>query len=257
MKTLTVLLALTTIPMGAMAQQTTYSYIGAPMKGTLSPGTSPGPYDDTQLIGTIVLSAPLKPYQSSQIVVPITYSFNNNPALSNTRRDNPIFQGTYSGQLFSFDTDVDGNIIGWTVVIASTTFPTLAINENVGMTSVANNAGGSYDGYRYEDVTTSCFVTQACTVFSAFTLTQGSWSLGPLPQFPPNLGVLYCLQGQNIYRVIKPSNTASSNVSPNLSGNPSLCAPPSTEPSTWYIKTTLDGGGTWKWVLLSSLGFGN
>src|ERR1700688_1967245 len=150
MKPLMVLLALTTIiTMGAMAQQTTYSYIGAPMKGTLSPGTSPGPNDDTHLIGTIVLSAPLKPYKSSQIVVPITYSFNSNSALSNTWRDNPTLEGTYSGQLFSFDTDQNGDIIGWTVVIASTTLPTLVVNENIGMTSVANNAGGSYDGYSY------------------------------------------------------------------------------------------------------------
>jgi hypothetical protein len=42
-------------------------------------------------------------------------------------------------------------------------------------------------------------------------------------------------------------NDVSSNVSPNASGSPSLCAVPFSEPATWYIKTTTDGGCDMAW----------
>jgi len=76
-----------------------------------------------------------------------------------------------------------------------------------------------------------------------------------LPEVLPE--VLNCTPNSNVYKVVKPSNSVSSNVSPNLSGLPSICALPSTEPATWYIKTTTDGGGTWHWAdTLGSLGLG-
>jgi hypothetical protein len=69
--------------------------------------------------------------------------------------------------------------------------------------------------------------------------------------------VLNCFPNESIYRVVKPSNSVSSNVSPNISGKPSICAIPSSKPASWYIKTTWDGGATWQWVeTLGSLGLG-
>ena len=69
--------------------------------------------------------------------------------------------------------------------------------------------------------------------------------------------VLNCTRNSNVYKVVKPSNSVSSNVSPNITGLPSVCALPSTEPASWYIKTTNDGGTTWQWVnTLGSLGLG-
>ena len=69
--------------------------------------------------------------------------------------------------------------------------------------------------------------------------------------------VLYCTENGSVYKVVKPSNSVSSNVSPNISGLPSICASPSSKPANWYIKTTWDGGVTWQWVdTLGSLGLG-
>lgn len=70
--------------------------------------------------------------------------------------------------------------------------------------------------------------------------------------------VLSCLaDNESYYKTVKPSNSVSSNVSPNISGKPSICAIPSSKPASWYIKTTWDGGVTWQWVdTLSSLGLG-
>jgi hypothetical protein len=69
--------------------------------------------------------------------------------------------------------------------------------------------------------------------------------------------VLSCMNNSNVYKVVAPSNSVSSIVSPNITGLPSLCELPSTEPADWYIKTTLDGGTTWQWVhTLGSLSLG-
>jgi probable HAF family extracellular repeat protein len=83
----------------------------------------------------------------------------------------------------------------------------------------------------------------------------GALGLGELPS---NLEVLNCLPGNfPVFKVVKPSNSVSSNVSPNSAGNPSICAVPSSEPVTWYIKTTTDGGATWHWkYMLQTLGLG-
>ena len=74
----------------------------------------------------------------------------------------------------------------------------------------------------------------------------------------PEVKVLYCSPGVNKYTVGPPDNDISSNVSPNANGSPGLCAVPFSEPETWYIKTTTDGGATWHWVhTLESLGLGS
>ncbi len=72
-----------------------------------------------------------------------------------------------------------------------------------------------------------------------------------------NVQVLYCSPGSNKYAVGPPNEEVSSNVSPNANGSPSLCAVPLSEPATWYIKTTIDGGATWHWIdTLGALGLG-
>jgi hypothetical protein len=60
-----------------------------------------------------------------------------------------------------------------------------------------------------------------------------------------------------------PSNTISSEVSPTATGataagvNATVCAVPATEPNTWYLRVSNDGGVTYTFVTLASLGFGS
>ncbi len=70
-------------------------------------------------------------------------------------------------------------------------------------------------------------------------------------------GVLSCTEHGSAFKVVKPSNSVSSAVSPDISGTPTFCAVPSSKPANWYIKTSWDGGVTWQWVdTLGSLGLG-
>ena len=78
-----------------------------------------------------------------------------------------------------------------------------------------------------------------------------------IQQTPNTVEVLSCVDYRN-FKIVPPSNTVSSEVSPNLHGvgQPSECAVPANLPSSWSIKTTVDGGKTWQWQSLASLGFG-
>jgi hypothetical protein len=99
----------------------------------------------------------------------------------------------------------------------------------------------------------NCAQNNTTTNATPFSKTPFSVGL----QIPANLQVLYCSRGSNVYGVGPASNSISSNVSPNASGSPSICAVPATEPGSWYVRTTTDGGNTWHWIYtLSQLALG-
>lgn len=78
-----------------------------------------------------------------------------------------------------------------------------------------------------------------------------------IQQTPSTVEVNSCVDYAN-FKIVPPSNTVSSEVSPNLHGvgQPAECAVPANLPSSWSIKTTVDGGKTWQWQSLASLGLG-
>jgi hypothetical protein len=77
MKTLLLLLL---FPLACFAQQTTYTYTGAKMAGSMSGNTGVANYIEIQ--GSIVLAAPLAPNQANQTPVLVSYAFNNDPILT-------------------------------------------------------------------------------------------------------------------------------------------------------------------------------
>jgi hypothetical protein len=99
--------------------------------------------------------------------------------------------------------------------------------------------------------------TTVAKPFATAAFATTSWPPATV-EVLPNVQVLYCSRGVNKYTVGPPNNDVSSNVSPNPHGSPSLCAVPSSEPATWYIKTTTDSGATWQWIdSLGALGLGS
>lgn len=74
---------------------------------------------------------------------------------------------------------------------------------------------------------------------------------------PANVKVLSCVSGSgSTYAVVAPTAAVSMNVSPNASGNPSLCGLPAAFAQTYFVKTTVDGGKTWQWTYhLSDFGY--
>jgi hypothetical protein len=106
----------------------------------------------------------------------------------------------------------------------------------------------------------ACDLNGGTTIAKPFASAQLAITTWPpaTVQLLPTVDVLYCTQGSSKYGMGAPNNDVSSAVSPNASGSPSVCAVPRPEPSTWYIKTTTDGGKTWHWIYtLDQLGLGN
>ena len=90
---------------------TTLAYIGAP-QSTLVRAEGPGNdyFFNAPLIGTVTLSAPLAPNLANAIVVPIAWDFSTAQVGLNSAS---AYVSGVPGS-FSFSTDANGNIVGWT-----------------------------------------------------------------------------------------------------------------------------------------------
>ena len=85
-------------------------------------------------------------------------------------------------------------------------------------------------------------------------LTGDSTSVEEQVQELSALEVRSCVNGVSGWS--PPANSQPSDLSPNSNGVPDECAHPNLHPSSWFIKTTLDGGKTSQWQSLVSLGLG-
>jgi len=199
------------------------SYQGAaPMKGASIDDPNVTANILSPLKGYILLSAPLTPGMNSAQVFPEAAKF-----------DFAYRSTDLTASQFKFTTSPAGVITAWQFTLDGTAGQQGSIREEITSTSAQGDhetIGGGSNSYG--------------------TSVAGTWSGQSL-----NLKVLYCSQGGSTYAVGVPSNSISSNVSPNPSGIPSICAVPAKEPASWYIKTTADGGQTWQWIYtLSALG---
>jgi hypothetical protein len=174
------------------------------------------------LKGRILLTAALAPGMNNAEVFPEAVEF-----------DFAYHSTEFAGSQFKFTTNSLGVITAWEYTVDGTAGHQGRIPEKITSTS----GQGDHE-------------TIAGEANNYGTGIAGAWSGQPL-----SIKVLYCSQGGSTYSVGAPSNSISSNVSPNVSGIPSICAIPAKEPTFWYIKTTADGGQTWHWIYtLSTLG---
>jgi hypothetical protein len=144
--------------------------------------------------------------------------------------DQPIVSANISANSsFYFTTDATGKIIGWNFSIE-------CISAAHGVTGFVGTTVWDY-----------AMTTEGGGEIQP-TMIPGVWTQPPpvvaAPPPPATVKVLNCAN----YAVIAPSATAIINVSPNASGIPSECKEPKNVPSTWYVKTTTNGGGTWVWT---------
>jgi hypothetical protein len=77
------------------------------------------------------------------------------------------------------------------------------------------------------------------------------WCLlaSPIPAAPQ---LLNCTNGGTKFGVVAITATVPVNVAPSATGAGDVCQALSATPSTWFVKVTQNGGGTWTWTLISS-----
>jgi hypothetical protein len=264
MKTLTLLLFFFAAP--AFAQVTyTYTYTGQTLgNGTWGPttdgGTPPAP-PATTLSGTVTLSAPLNPNQANQVVSPVSWSFGAPGAITSAFISAGLLEVQTNPTLsasFVFST-VNGEIVAWAVSVSwnyGTNGPVMGSGT---MTSVGFGGLGS-DSWigNPESGVSHCGFVYACDGYTAFVMEPGTWvSPASVPPPPANVDVLYCVNGSNVFKVMAASNTTSSLVRPGTTGAGQTCALPANISPSWYVQITKNGGDSWSWVTLSSVGLGN
>jgi hypothetical protein len=156
--------ALVLIAGAAFGQQTTLTYSGAPMTGTLVGASSSADY--TIISGTVVLSAPLAANQANQTVTPVSFSFNGDAKLSSQYVSYP------AAAVFEFTT-VNGVITDWTVMFD---FSMDSTTETIALMAAGDN-------YSYLNQAPSCPPpgNNPCpnwTNWTASNSARGTWSVG-------------------------------------------------------------------------------
>ncbi len=220
----------------AIAQQTTYTYTGGQTLLQFSNGAVSQPA--TLLSASFQLPQPIGPNKTVS-VTPAVYLVSP-PGAPFLNPSDPV--------TFNVTTDAKGNITSWNFS---------------GSFNIACDCGSSFVSVGYDGVssdmlwTTKAFyppTVPAVGVYaSPVSVAQGGfWTTNVSTA---GIDGIYCIEGQNIFEVMPISNTLSLMVRANAS-SPKVCYPPDTEPSSWYIQITTNGGESWSWVTLASLGLG-
>lgn len=250
---------------GAFSQTTyTYTYSGPALQnGTWGSTLDPDPYTPiVNLSGSVTLAAPLAANQANQMANPLSWSIGNmnsaflNPGLLAAQPD-PVPTLNAS---FIFST-VNGVITSWVISVSWNYGGGGDVAGFGTMTSIGESGLGtdSWVG-EPESGISHCGFANACTSYSAYVAQPGTWTTPaaalPAPTTPANVGVLYCTNGGNVFKVLPASNSTSSLVRPGTTSAGQTCKAPSGVASSWYVQITKNGGSTWSWVTLSSVGLG-
>jgi len=207
--------------------QATYTYAGGPL---LSSGGIVG-----ALAGSFTLPSAIGANQTVT-VAPTSTSFNIGVYTGSP----PIVVST-----LSVTTDSGGNVESWSL----TGYVTVSGSYSELFQSTGYLNGGGIEVF----YTVKPYTPTSLDMASA---GEGSWTKTVVA--PSNAGIegMHCIEGQSIFQVMPISNTLSTMVRSSATGA-KVCYPPASEPSTWQIQITTNGGTTWSWVTLASLGLGS
>lgn len=225
-----------------------------------------GSQDDTSSINdvytiTVTIPQALAPNLSMATITPSgwTVSCQNCVAQLSSSPTGPdlspglVFMAATSA-VFMFSTDATGKITAWNFAIS-------------GNSSIGNGAGGNVatdsGSFTSGDVATSTQVSSAAHIYTVTTSgPKGAWTQSslsnPAPPVAPTPAPAANVQLRTCNGTWGPvSNTVPAGVTPNASGAGLDCTGAlKGYPSSWYTKVTTNGGKTFNFVTLKSLGLG-
>jgi len=153
---------------------------------------------------------------------------------------------TSSSAVFLFSTDSTGKITAWNFSIGGN-FQLLDLTSP--RPCCLNQGTGSFTS---GDIAIG-FEINNDQIKQSLSGPKGTWTQSSLSNPAPttNVEVRTCTSSW-----APPSNTMGSGIAPNANGSGEECGRPVLFPSSWYIRTTTDGGKTSEWQTLASLGLG-
>lgn len=215
------------------------------------------PINDVYTI-TVVVSQALPPNLNMATITPTSWTVvcqNCSEVLSssptNTTSPPNVFMVATSA-VFMFSTDGTGKITAWNFSINGNSSIGDGVGDNV------ETASGSFTS---GDVATSSQVTSAAHIYTVATSgPKGTWTQAslsnptiPAPTPAANVQLRTCNGGWGPV-----SNTVPAGITQNASGVGLDCTGAlKGYPSSWYTKVTTDGGKTFSYVTLGSLGLGH
>lgn len=250
-----VILVLVTFGRFAFADTVTYqSQTLAGSASTLVGQTveNSSPINDSYIV-TMTVSGPLSPNLNMAMITPQSWSVvcqNCLEALSSSPAQPalPTVLMIATTAVFMFSTDATGKITAWNFAISG--------NSTVSVYGeLASTWGGSFNSNITDVGTSSEWVLTQYRVLTSGPL--GTWtqsSLSNPPVAPPTSNVLARTCNSTW---ATPNNNVPAGLTPNANGSGMNCRMPSQYPPSWYIKITTDGGKTYEFVQLSTLGLGN
>jgi hypothetical protein len=211
------------------------------------PATFVGSLNDVYTV-TVTVSGPLAPNLNNQMITPtawvVTCQFCLNPVLASAPTLQPNEMSSASA-VFMFSTDATGKITAWNFAVSGNYVlgdgQGGMLESGDGMFSSGDNALSHVTGYGKQ-------ITQVNAG------PKGTWTQSSLSNPAPAVTVLARTCNSTW---AAPNNNVAAGLTPNANGTGMNCRVPSQYPPSWYIKVTSDGGKTYEFVTLQSLGLGN
>jgi hypothetical protein len=215
---------------------------------TDGPSVSTTPDSDAYIIDVNV-TGPLAPNLNMQMVTPNSWTVSCTRCLGGLSSGQSTVPNdmTSASAVFMFSTDSTGKITAWNFSISSSF-------ELIDPTSP--NPCCLYQGsanFSSGDTATGTWQSNH-TVTQLLTAPKGAWTQSSLSNPAPAVTVLARTCNGTW---AAPSNTAGAGLAQTASGAGMNCRVPANYSPSWYIKVTTDGGKTYEFVTLASLGLGN
>jgi hypothetical protein len=224
-----------------LADTVTYQSQTLPGSGNDQDGGQTWPVNDLYTI-TITVSGPLAPNLNNQVITPQSWVVTC-VYCSTDLSSNPVYGADWvwaTSAIFMFSTDATGKITAWNFALnGSANYPDgqggiRFMNKGSFTSGDSGVSTHSGDGH-YITISTSG--------------PKGSWTQSSLAA-----QTLLARTCNGTWGV--PNNNVAGGLTPNASGAGMNCRVPAYFPSSWYIKVTADGGMTYEFVTLASLGLG-
>jgi len=238
----------------ALAFADTVTYSSQTLAGTSTivdgPATIPSAQNDVYSI-LVTISGPLAANLNMAMITPTAWAVTCQSCEDKWMASAPVLQPNMmnaASAVFMFSTDSTGKITAWNFAVNGN----FALGDGNG--DLLENGYGSYSSGDAASSYVEGYNKQITLVNSG---PPGTWTQSSLSNPPVSAPAATVLARTCYSTWAAPNNNVGAGLTPNANGSGMNCRVPSQYPPSWYIKVTSDGGKTYEFVTLGSLGLGN
>lgn len=199
----------------------------------------------------VTISGPLAPNLNMTTITPTAWTVLCQSCQAPLSSSPVTAMMTATSAVFMFSTDQTGKVTNWSFSINGNFY--LPFDDGSTNGSIINQGSGVYTSGA-SDVGNSTDLGSGKPYTVLTSGPRGIWTQSSLSNPAPAVQVLARTCNGTWG---PPSNSVPGGLTPNADGSAMNCRVPAQYPSSWYMKTTIDGGKTVQFVQLKTLGLGN